>query len=108
MPICQNCNKEWSWKQTQKSQSVLDTGMKCSYCRKKQQLTARSRKRIFLSCIIILLPMLLPIFNVSPLLTFISIFIMGALVLLLHPFYIDVSNDETTLWEQSRFTNRKL
>lgn len=44
MPICQNCHKQWSWKQTVKKMFTLDTGMICPNCGKKQLLTTQSKK----------------------------------------------------------------
>ncbi|WP_110927758.1 TIGR04104 family putative zinc finger protein [Bacillus massiliglaciei] len=95
MLTCQNCNKCWNWKQTQKAGFVLDTGMTCPYCRKKQYLTPKSRKRLLLSNVMILLPLLLPLFNYSPLISLSLIFVLGIAVLLFYPFY-NVSNEETT------------
>ncbi|WP_280771692.1 TIGR04104 family putative zinc finger protein [Salipaludibacillus daqingensis] len=97
LPTCQNCYKHWSWKQTFKSSSNLDIGMKCPFCNTKQYPTAKTSKRTFLLSVITLLPMILPFFNISPVIPFISIFVLGALFILIHPFYTEVSNEETTL-----------
>ncbi|MBU9713836.1 TIGR04104 family putative zinc finger protein [Evansella tamaricis] len=98
MPKCQNCNKRWSWKQTLKSGFVFDTGMKCPFCDSKQYTTKKTRIRFFLSLVVIILPMILPaFFNISPIISLILIFVLGALFLLINPFYTELSNEDPTL-----------
>ncbi|WP_082684217.1 TIGR04104 family putative zinc finger protein [Lentibacillus amyloliquefaciens] len=41
MPVCQNCGKEWTWKQTVKTLFKL----KCPHCGANQYESASSRRR---------------------------------------------------------------
>jgi CXXC-20-CXXC protein len=92
VPTCQSCHKEWSWKQTFISSAGLDTAMKCPFCDTKQYPDEKTRKRTYLLSIMILLPMLLPFFGISSVISFVLIFFLGGLVLLVHPFYTQVTN----------------
>ncbi|WP_404451922.1 hypothetical protein LG329_16465 [Virgibacillus necropolis] len=99
MATCQNCGKEWSWKQSVKQSFTLDTGMKCPHCDRKQYLTTKARKR---SSIIYFTPSLLLlfllVFDISSVFTYISLMI-GAFLLMvgLYPFFIELSNEEEPL-----------
>lgn len=98
MPTCRNCKSSWSWKQTLRSQFVFDTGMKCPFCNSKQFPNGKTRKKFFLSLIIVLLPMIFPaFFNISPVISVILIFVLAALSLLIYPFYTELTNEEPTL-----------
>ncbi|KHF39266.1 TIGR04104 family putative zinc finger protein [Halalkalibacter okhensis] len=95
MPTCQMCNKKWSWKETIKRGFTLDIGMKCPHCEGKQYHSEKSRVRIFISSLIVLSPMLLPIvFNMNSLLVLIIFFVLACLVFLLQPFLIELANHE--------------
>lgn len=97
MVTCQECNKTWSWKQSVIKSFSLDPAQKCPFCSSKQYLTAKARKRNLISIFIIFIPFLLLIFGMySALFSFILIFVLGATGILLNPFYIEVSNEETT------------
>src|SRR5690625_6632073 len=60
MPTCQNCGKDWNWKQTVKRSFTLGTGMKCPYCESKQYFTTKARRRSSLLSFIVPLLILLP------------------------------------------------
>src|SRR5699024_3825172 len=99
MPTCQNCDKDWSWKQAVKSSFTLDTGMKCPYCESKQYLTTKARKRSSMFPFIVPLLILLPWFSELSIPAMISIFIGFYLVFLgIYPFLIELSNREERLW----------
>ncbi|WP_081755932.1 TIGR04104 family putative zinc finger protein [Paucisalibacillus sp. EB02] len=99
MPTCQNCGKEWSWKQTCKKSFTLDTGMKCPHCHEKQYLTTKSRKRSSFSTFLIPFIFLLSlVLNLSTLATLFTIIGAGLLLLGFHPFFIELSNKEEPLW----------
>ncbi|WP_235793815.1 TIGR04104 family putative zinc finger protein [Virgibacillus salidurans] len=71
MPIFQNCEHKWSWKQTCKRYFTLDTGMTCPYCAEKQYVTSRTRKKSNM------------LLFIAPCLMLINVFIGPSLVILL-------------------------
>src|SRR5690554_4039575 len=97
MPTCQSCHQQWTWKETLKAGFVIDIGMTCPHCGSKQYPTAKTRRRNFLLYLAILMPMILPIFNISAIYSLIFIFIMGAFILLIQPLFTELSNEDTSL-----------
>lgn len=94
MPICQNCQTEWSWKQTIKKSFTMDTAMNCSNCNHKQYPTRKTRRRFALYLLIPLLSLLLPSFGVSGLIV-IGILISGCILLMaMYPFILQLSSQE--------------
>lgn len=99
MPICQNCNHQWSWSETIKKMFTLDTGMFCPSCKKKQYHTKSSQKRSallpFLTPVIMLFSILLNIpTTISLALLVISFF----LILAIYPLLIEfASMDDSPL-----------
>ncbi|RPF53891.1 TIGR04104 family putative zinc finger protein [Aquisalibacillus elongatus] len=100
MPKCQNCDQQWSYKQTVKKSFTLDTGMPCPYCERKQYPTAKTRKKASLLNFVPLLSLLLPVFwndisgwVVLGLLLGSSIFLMSV-----YPVMLKLSNEEEGLW----------
>lgn len=99
MPICQNCHKQWSWKQTVKKMFTLDTGMICPYCGKKQLLTTQSKKRAGLTNFLTPLAMLFGVlFNLSVITIFILIIASGVIVIAAYPFLVELTEEEEPLW----------
>jgi|SRR5690625_119355 len=98
MPTCQNCGKDWNWKQTVKRSFTLGTGMKCPYCESKQYFTTKARRRSSLLSFIVPLLILLPwLFELS-IPAIISIFIGFFLVFIgIYPFLVELSNQEEPL-----------
>ncbi|MBR7794498.1 hypothetical protein GT022_00385 [Agaribacter marinus] len=95
MPICQKCNNKWSWKQTLKKMFTLDTGMTCPYCREKQYLTQKSKKKAGLLNFFVPLPLLFNIFFDIPGIILLRLFpVLFFLIMSLHPFLIRLSNIE--------------
>lgn len=45
MPTCENCNNQWSRKQTKKSSTLVDPTMICPYCGAKKYQTFKSRMK---------------------------------------------------------------
>lgn len=99
MPICQNCHKQWSWKQTVKKMFTLATGIECPYCGNTQFLTTRSRIR---SSIIAFFAPSIMLLNI-----FVDLSLVAALILLggsfiaaiaMYPFLIELTDEEEPLW----------
>ena len=95
MPICENCNNKWSWKQTIKKTTTLNPAMICPYCEEKQYQTQKSKNKSSIFNTIILLPLLLQIFFDIPRAILLSLFpILFILVMLLYPFLVKISSRE--------------
>lgn len=98
MPICQHCQKRWSWKLALKRSFTLNPYMICPYCGAKQYMTKRARNRSlafnFIPPLFILLPLL---FDVSLWITISFIVGSGLLILCFYPFMIELSNEEETI-----------
>lgn len=97
VPVCSNCQQNWSWKQTIKESSAINTEMICPYCDEKQYQTKKSKAFAPFSALIVLLPLLVYSFvNVKiPVVILLgSIPILVAIVFLLYPFLIKLSNEE--------------
>ena len=99
MPICQNCNHHWSWKQTIKKMFTLDTGMNCPSCGNKQFLTSKSKKRsnvlIFLAPFIMLLNIL---FDMPGPITLGLLVLAFFFAFAIYPFLIKLTNESEPLW----------
>ncbi len=95
MPICQNCGKKWTWKQTMHSLFKL----KCPHCCEKQYESASSRKR---TTMISLIPLIsLPInvlFNFPWWMVVVFMIPMLAILSIFYPFMMEISNEEEPLW----------
>ena len=99
MPVCDNCKTRWSWKQTLKKSFVLTTSMECPNCGKKQYLTRKSRKRIFIFNLLIISPLLIQgLFDIHGVITIALIFLFFICSILLMPLWMEVQNDEEFLW----------
>lgn len=95
MPTCQNCKKEWTWKQTIKTMFRL----KCPHCGEKQYETASSRKRtsIFGVLPIIALPINI-LFNFPWWMVGVIMIPIIAVIWSVYPYLIKLSNVEEPLW----------
>ncbi|MFB4166936.1 TIGR04104 family putative zinc finger protein [Virgibacillus sp. JSM 102003] len=95
MPVCHNCGRKWTWKQTIKTMFRL----KCPHCGKKQYESASSRIR---GSVFVLIPLiLLPInawfeFSIGTVLILAIIF--AFIMIGLYPFIIKLSNEEEPYW----------
>jgi len=99
MPTCQHCNQKWTWKQTFKKSFTLDTAMLCPYCGEKQFVTARARKRSALITMTIPLLIFIPYFFDISIPAAISIYLAaGAGIMLIHPFFVELSSQEEAFW----------
>lgn len=97
MPTCQNCKKEWSWKQTFKKMFTLDTAMECPHCGKKQYYSKRARKKSVVLILSIPFIILFNLLDISPYL-FGGIYIIYSLsIMVVFPFLIELSNEEEPL-----------
>ncbi|TQS75187.1 hypothetical protein DX933_07545 [Ornithinibacillus gellani] len=95
MPVCENCHRKWSWKQTIRKTTTLDPAMSCPYCGEKQYQTQKSKTKIGIitACILLAMPILLLL--EAPKIMMISLlpssFIVGMLV---YPFFVKISSKE--------------
>ena len=95
MPICKKCHNKWTWKETFKKTFTLYSDIKYPYCGETQYITQKSKLKSFLLNMIVLLPLLLNIFFDIHVVILLSLFpILFILVILIHPFYIELSNTD--------------
>ncbi|WP_163528827.1 TIGR04104 family putative zinc finger protein [Halobacillus ihumii] len=99
MPNCQNCGRNWSWRQTFKRSLSFRISMDCPHCKEKQYITSKVRKRSslipFLTAPIIMLSVYLDFSTVA------SFSILAGMLILLivfYPFMIELSNEEEPIW----------
>lgn len=98
MPICENCNNKWSWKQTIKKTTTLNPTMICPYCGEKQYQTQSSKMKISLLTPIVLLPLLIQIFLDVSRVVLVSLFsALCIVVLLVYPFLVKLTSKEEYL-----------
>lgn len=98
MPTCQNCDREWTWKQTFKKMFTLDGAMECPYCGAKQYYTKRSRKRTAALTFIIPSVILLNFLDISPYLLVGTYLVVVLSIFGIGPFLVELSNEEESLW----------
>ncbi|CEI82345.1 hypothetical protein J18TS1_18700 [Oceanobacillus oncorhynchi subsp. incaldanensis] len=94
MPTCQHCHRKWTWKQTMKVTTTLDTAYSCPYCEEKQYATNKSRIQFSFLMIIPLAALLLNFFNV-PFWFIFSWLILGSIIVLsLFPAVLKLTSTE--------------
>lgn len=99
MPICQNCHNQWSWSHTFKKSFNLGGGMACSFCGEKQYYSARFRKKsTIIPFIMIALIMIANLFFGPALIFVFAILGLLPLVLMINPFFVELSNKEEPLF----------
>lgn len=98
MPTCQNCDREWSWKQTFKKMFTLGTAMECPHCGEKQYYTKRARKRSAVVTLLTPFIILLNLFDISPYLLVGIYLVFGLSIMGIFPFLIELSSEEEPLW----------
>ncbi|SDI40173.1 cxxc_20_cxxc protein [Planococcus glaciei] len=99
MPICSHCETRWTWKQTIKKTFTLSNKLECPLCGKIQYISKKSRKRISLLNLVILLPLLLnAVTSIEPLFNITLIFIFFMLSMVFMPFLTELSSEEEPLW----------
>lgn len=95
MPICKKCHKKWSWKETIKQTTTLNTELLCPYCGKKQYQSKKSKITGSFLSLIILLPFLIQTFvKISVLVKLSLLPILVTIVVLGYPFILRLSNEE--------------
>ena len=95
MPTCESCNNEWSWKQTIKKTTTLNSVITCPHCGEKQFQTQKSKMKVSFLTAIVLLPLLIQIFFDIPGAILLSFFpVLFVVVVLLYPFLIKLSSEE--------------
>lgn len=101
MPTCQSCQKKWSWKETIQKTTTLKTEITCPYCGEKQYQTEKSKAIVVLliPTMFILFP-LQAFFDVPRAVLLSLIPVVVALILLVHPFLVKLSNREKYIGEQ--------
>lgn len=99
MPTCQNCNHKWGWKQTFKKSFILIGGMTCPNCGEKQYQTARMRKiNTIIPFIMTSLIMLGNLFFGPSYVALFAIIGVFSLVIIINPFFVELSNEEEPLF----------
>lgn len=95
MPICENCNNKWSWKETVKKTASLDPALICPYCGEKQYQTQRSKTKGGFSIVIVLLPLFIQnFFDIPEAVLFCLFPVLLIVVILLYPFLVELSSEE--------------
>lgn len=95
MPICENCNNKWNWKQTIKKTNTLNPEMICPYCGGRQYQTQKSKTKIAPLTIIVLLPLLIQaFFDIPGAILLSSIPVLAVIVFLVYPFLVELSSEE--------------
>lgn len=98
MPTCQNCKQRWSWSQAFKK-SFSFRGMTCPHCKTKQYMSAAYRKKSSIYAAIVPIPLFINIFfDITITLAFIIGFVFAVIVLGIHPFLMELSNEEEPLF----------
>ncbi|WP_257348342.1 TIGR04104 family putative zinc finger protein [Pseudalkalibacillus decolorationis] len=98
MPICQNCNSKWTWKETI-ARMFLIRKIKCPFCKQKQYLSAKARNNLSLLGILPL-PLGIPLNSFgAPLLLIILIEVfLFSLVIAYMPLKMELSNENEPMW----------
>uniref|UniRef100_UPI00403F128B TIGR04104 family putative zinc finger protein n=1 Tax=Oceanobacillus sp. FSL K6-3682 TaxID=2921503 RepID=UPI00403F128B len=94
MPTCQHCQHKWTWKQTMKSTTTIDTAYICPYCEEKQYATKKSRTKFYFLTFIPLIALLLNLFNIPIWFIFSWLILGGIAVLSLFPAVLKLTNKE--------------
>ncbi|HLS35789.1 MAG TPA: TIGR04104 family putative zinc finger protein [Bacillota bacterium] len=95
MPVCTNCHKKWSWKQTVKKTNSLYPKMTCPLCGAAQYHSRKSLRRGAFLNLMILLPLLIQLFFDVPGIILLSLFpVLALIVYILHPFTTELSSKE--------------
>ncbi|MDQ0215402.1 CXXC-20-CXXC protein [Oikeobacillus pervagus] len=99
MPICQNCQSKWKWKETLLKSFSFSYGWTCPYCQHIQYVSAKSRKKASVfTTLPILLWFPLTIFHVPISVILVIELIAYVMVLLLVPRLYQLRNKEEPLW----------
>ncbi|WP_074436688.1 MULTISPECIES: TIGR04104 family putative zinc finger protein [Virgibacillus] len=99
LATCQNCKSKWTWKQVFKKSFTLDTGMYCSYCGRKQYVTSHSRKRSMLITMAVLTFVFIMNILFGPSTFYLILLLLSIpLIMLLYPYWIELSNKEEHLF----------
>lgn len=99
MPVCENCQYEWTWKQSMRSMATLGHGYECQNCSAKQFPTKRARTRHFLVTMLIPLFLMFQAFtDFSPAIVMAATLVLGLILILIIPFYTEVQNEDEPLW----------
>jgi len=94
MPTCQNCKREWTWKQTIRRMFYL----KCPYCGKKQYESAASKKRTPFGLVPLIVLPIGVLLNFQWWLVAGSIGLLTVAILCIYPYFLQLSNEEEALW----------
>jgi len=99
MPICESCHNKWSWKQTIKKTTTLNSEFTCPFCVEKQYQTQQSKTKVALLTPIGLLPLPIQLFFDVPGLALLILFpVLAVILLLIYPFFIEISSKEQYLY----------
>lgn len=99
MPTCMNCGRKWSWLNSLKKISSFRKSMKCSHCGEIQYQSSSSRN---VTSLLVLLPIItIPIsalFNLNLIHILLFNLSLFAVVILLIPYFLKLSNKDEPLW----------
>ena len=100
MPICQNCDHQWSWKTTFKKAYTFKRRMKCPNCKEVQYASAKSMQKsgiigLFPAPIILFSSMIFDLDLGASIL--IAILILG-IISISYSNKLELSNEEEPLW----------
>lgn len=100
MPICQNCDHQWSWKTTFKKAFTFKRSMKCPKCKEVQYASAKSMQKsgiigIFPAPIILFSSM---IFDLNLGTTILLAMLILIIISITYPITLELSNEEEPLW----------
>ena len=99
MPTCNHCQNQWTWKQTLRKTMTLNPAMTCPHCEKKQYQSQKSKTKIGLLNMFILIPLLLNIFFDIPSIILLSLIpIFAVIVFVVYPFLIELSSEAEFLF----------
>ncbi|MFD1412632.1 TIGR04104 family putative zinc finger protein [Oceanobacillus jeddahense] len=94
MPTCQYCQHRWTWKQTMKVTTTIDTAYTCPHCGEKQYATKKSRTQFFLLTLIPPLGLFLNLFDLPFWFIFGWITLTGIATLTLFPAVLKLTSTE--------------
>ena len=100
MPSCENCGRQWKWKTIVLKTLKLTNKVNCPYCGRAQYIVPKSRKQTaifsFLPAFLIIASGSILDLGVLGVMFLAGILLIGALSL--YPFFMKLSNEDSTRW----------
>lgn len=99
MPVCQNCQQTWSYRETLRKSFTLSMSMTCPHCGAKQYLTPESKKKSGMLSLIVPFIVFIPVFFDVSVLFMAGIYIIVLILLTgMLPFLMKLSSKEEPYW----------